>query len=72
MKKLILAFIATLCCNMVFGIEKVYLDDAGVIRWTSDGTEVSLFGANYCLPSACDRHYAVSYTHLTLPTMAVV
>lgn len=54
MKKLILAFIAALCCNMVFGTEKVYLDDAGVIRWTSDGTEVSLFGANYCLPSACD------------------
>ena len=37
MKKLILAFIAALCCNMVFGTEKVYQDDAGVIRWTSDG-----------------------------------
>ena len=34
--------------------ELVYSDGAGVIRWKKDKQEVSLFGANYCLPSACD------------------
>ena len=34
--------------------ELVYLDGDGVIRWTADQREVALFGANYCLPSACD------------------
>ncbi|MCB9282736.1 MAG: hypothetical protein H6563_01570 [Lewinellaceae bacterium] len=36
----------------------VYQDKNGVIRWTDDKTEVSLFGANYCLPSACDYRAA--------------
>lgn len=34
--------------------EMVYVDNFGVIRWRATGTEVALFGANYCLPSACD------------------
>ena len=38
--------------------ELVYVDDAGVIRWRSDASEVALFGANYCLPSACDYRAA--------------
>jgi len=38
--------------------ELVYLDDQGVVRWTADKREVALFGANYCLPSACDYRAA--------------
>ena len=34
--------------------ELVYTDAAGTIRWKKNKQEVSLFGANYCLPSACD------------------
>jgi hypothetical protein len=34
--------------------EPVYVDPAGVIRWSADQREVALFGANYCLPSATD------------------
>lgn len=38
--------------------ELVYQDTAGVIRWTNNKSEVALFGANYCLPSACDYRAA--------------
>lgn len=38
--------------------ELVYVDDEGVIRWENDQKEVALFGANYCLPSACDYRAA--------------
>jgi len=38
--------------------ELVYIDKAGVIRWEKDKSEVALFGANYCLPSACDYRAA--------------
>lgn len=34
--------------------ELVYSDAEGTIRWKKNKQEVSLFGANYCLPSACD------------------
>lgn len=34
--------------------ELVYQDGEGTIRWTIDDSRVALFGANYCLPSACD------------------
>ena len=34
--------------------ELVYMDSSGVIRWKKNKQEVALFGANYCLPSACD------------------
>jgi hypothetical protein len=36
------------------GKSRVFLDGEGVIRWSATSKEVSLFGANYCLPSACD------------------
>ena len=39
---------------MGYCTEKVYMDKQGVIRWTESREEVALFGANYCLPSACD------------------
>lgn len=38
--------------------ELVYQDRSGIIRWKSDKSEVALFGANYCLPSACDYRAA--------------
>lgn len=36
----------------------VYVDSAGVIRWTNSGKELALFGANYTLPSASDYRAA--------------
>lgn len=39
-------------------LEKVFLDKNGVIRWQENKQEVALFGANYCLPSACDYRAA--------------
>jgi hypothetical protein len=36
----------------------VYLDREGVVRWRDDRTEVTLFGANYVLPSASDYRAA--------------
>jgi hypothetical protein len=38
-------------------IRTVHLDKKGVIRWENN-EEVALFGANYCLPSACDYRAA--------------
>jgi hypothetical protein len=35
----------------------IHLDKKGVIRWDNN-EEVALFGANYCLPSACDYRAA--------------
>ena len=34
--------------------ELVYQDKEGIIRWTNNKERVAVFGANYCLPSACD------------------
>jgi len=36
----------------------VFLDKQGVIRWKDSKEAVALFGANYCLPSACDYRAA--------------
>ena len=36
----------------------VYLDRDGVVRWQDDRSEVTLFGANYVLPSASDYRAA--------------
>jgi hypothetical protein len=36
----------------------VYLDSAGVMRWRDDRQEVTLFGANYVLPTASDYRAA--------------
>ena len=40
----------------------VYLDDQGVVRWRDDRGEVTLFGANYVLPTASD-YRAAGYLH---------
>jgi hypothetical protein len=40
----------------------VYLDNAGVVRWRDDRKEVTLFGANYVLPTASD-YRAAGYVH---------
>lgn len=39
-------------------LRTVYQDAKGVIRWSDDKQAVALFGANYCLPSACDYRAA--------------
>lgn len=38
---------------------EVFIDN-GILKWSDTKAEVSLFGANYCLPSACDFR-AASY-----------
>jgi hypothetical protein len=40
----------------------VYLDKEGVVRWKDDNREVTLFGANYVLPTASD-YRAAGYLH---------
>src|SRR5216110_1965436 len=40
----------------------VFLDNQGVVRWRDDKQEVSLFGANYVLPTASDYRGA-GYLH---------
>ena len=40
----------------------VYLDNAGVIRWRDDRSEVRLFGANYVVTTASD-YRAAGYVH---------
>lgn len=39
-----------------------YTDNKGIIRWSDSNEEVALFGANYCLPSACDYRAAKLFT----------
>jgi hypothetical protein len=43
--------------------QSVYLGKDGVVRWTSNRQEVTLFGANYVLPTASD-YRAAGYLHL--------
>ena len=40
----------------------VFLDSQGVVRWQDDKQEVTLFGANYVLPTASD-YRAAGYLH---------
>src|SRR2546430_17656797 len=40
----------------------VFLDNQGVVRWRDDEQEVTLFGANYVLPTASD-YRAAGYLH---------
>jgi len=42
--------------------QAVYLDTDGVIRWSANRQEVTLFGANYVLPTASD-YRAAGYLH---------
>lgn len=44
-------------------IRTVYQDKEGVIKWSDTKQEVALFGANYCLPSACDYRAAKYVTN---------
>ncbi len=59
--RLIFVF-ATIISSGIFAApsatQPVYVDPDGVIRWSSNNREVSLFGANYCLPSASDYRAA--------------
>jgi len=50
-------FLQTICYPQ--NNEKVYVEN-GIIKWSDSKSEVALFGANYCLPSACD-YRAASY-----------
>ena len=43
-----------LCAFSVCAQEVVYADKKGILRSIADKKEVAFFGANYCLPSACD------------------
>lgn len=50
-----------LVCSLTVMAQKprtVYQDKEGVVRWSDNKQEVALFGANYCLPSACDYRAA--------------
>lgn len=53
----LLLFTLCLCMNLT-AQELVYQDKTGTIRWKQNKQEVALFGANYCLPSACDYRAA--------------
>jgi len=37
---------------------QVFVDDQGIMRWASDNTALSLFGANYCISAASDYRAA--------------
>lgn len=65
MKKLFLA-LALFVVGSLSAQELVYQDAEGVIRYTADQSEVAVFGANYCLPSASDYRAA----HQVAPTLA--
>lgn len=57
MKKLFLA-LALFVMGSLSAQELVYQDAEGVIRYTANQSEVAVFGANYCLPSASDYRAA--------------
>jgi hypothetical protein len=56
----LLALVCTLsgAATLAGAAELVHVDESGVIRWNADDREVSLYGANYSLPSACDYRAA--------------
>ncbi len=59
MRKISCVLLAVLICSLSSRADElVYQDAKGTVRWRSDRTEVRLFGANYCLPSACDYRAA--------------
>ncbi len=57
-KTLVSLILMLTCLAQSRADELVYQDKSGVVRWKSDKSEVALFGANYCLPSACDYRAA--------------
>lgn len=59
MTRKILLLVALLVCSLSGRADElVYQDSKGVVRLKSDRSEVRLFGANYCVPSACDYRAA--------------
>ncbi|OLE62326.1 MAG: hypothetical protein AUG74_14600 [Bacteroidetes bacterium 13_1_20CM_4_60_6] len=62
--RLVLAALATIASSVQAqrADRAVYLDNAGVVRWRDGKQEVTLFGANYVLPTASD-YRAAGYLH---------
>ncbi len=58
MRRFIIIFAMLLGVHSLSAGELVWQDKKGIIRWKADNSEVALFGANYCLPSACDYRAA--------------
>lgn len=65
--KLIFSFFIIALSTIDFAVgqesELVYLDKNGIMKWADSNQEVALFGANYCLPSACDYRAAKYFTN---------
>lgn len=66
--KLKTIIILLVSCLSLSAKELVYQDKEGTIRWNKDNSRVTLFGANYCLPSACD-YRAAAYTAIDRDSM---
>ena len=62
--RLVLAALATIASSVQAqrADRAVFLDNQGVVRWRDDKQEVTLFGANYVLPTASD-YRAAGYLH---------
>ena len=62
--RLVLAALATIASSVQAqrADRAVFLDTQGVVRWRDDKQEVTLFGANYVLPTASD-YRAAGYLH---------
>ena len=62
----LLVFIALAACysckDKTTGYRQAIIDKKGTIRWSDNNEEIALFGANYCLPSACDYRAAGLFT----------
>ena len=62
---LVVGIVCVICGPAVLAAQAnrgVYLDSTGVVRWKDDRKEVTLFGANYVLPTASD-YRAAGYLH---------
>ncbi len=59
---LICILVAASGSEQPFVHREAFVDKKGIIRWTDTKKEVALFGANYCLPSACDYRAAGLFT----------
>lgn len=70
MKRILFLVCLAFAVLMLQANELVYQDKQGVIRWTKNGGRVALYGANYCLPSACD-YRAASYVNADRDAMIV-
>lgn len=59
MKRLNYILVLFLCTQFLLSAQElVHVNNNGVLLSTIDDKEVSYFGANYCLPSACDYRMA--------------